>query len=372
MDHRRVIAVAYQLTDTACRHLRILLSQVHRHLTNLHQITLAALTGNLTLLDIVMTAHLLKDLINGERMVVDLHGSFDDALSQTHVHIGVVDNGISHQRVDDSLKIADAAVGRLCNILDDISRNLQTVTTALRMEDINTQLHIRLLQFGYQTTGETGQQAILHALEIHWRTVAGQNDLASHAEKMIENMEERVECLGRIHPLLDIIYDQHIDALVEVDEVVGRVMTHRVGKLHLEQAGRDVKDAFLGIGLLAAHTDSIHKMGLATARGAIDKERIKGGLSRMFSNGEADGTRQFVGITLDEVLEGLLRIKLGIQLLRCGSIERRRSLVATLWLLDLRRTLTLDRGRHIVLGLDRDNTVVQLHARTKDAGKNLA
>ena len=368
-----MIAVADQLADTSCRHLRILLSEVHRHLTDLHQITLTAFTGHLTLLDIVMTAHLLKDLINGERMVVDLHSPFDDTLSQTHVHIGVVDNGISHQRVDDSLKIADAAVGCLCNILDDIGRNLQTITTALRMEDIDTQLHIRFLQFGYQATCETGQQTILHALEIHWRTVASQDDLAPHAEKMIENMEERVERLGGVHPLLNIINNQHVDALIEVDEVVGRVMTHRVGKLHLEQAGRDVKDAFLGIGLLTAHTDSIHKMGLATARGTVNKERIKCGLSRMLGNGEADGTRQLVGITLDEVLEGLLRIKLGIQLLGRGGIERGRSLVATPWLLDLYTgTVALHISSHIVKCLDGHNTVAQSDIGAEHPCKNLA
>ena len=57
---------------------------------------------------------------------------------------------------------------------------------------------------------------------------------------MIEDMEERVECLGGVHPLLDVIDDQHVDTLVEVDEVVGCVMTHRVSELHLEQTGRDI------------------------------------------------------------------------------------------------------------------------------------
>ena len=53
-------------------------------------------------------------------------------------------------------------------------------------------------------------------------------------------MEERVEGSRRGSPLLNIIDYQHVDGLVEVDEVVGRVATYGVGELHLEQARRDI------------------------------------------------------------------------------------------------------------------------------------
>ena len=97
MDDGRVVAVADKLSDTAGRHLRVLLSQIHRHLSHLYQIALAALARHLTLLDIVVTAHLLENLVDGERMVVDLHCTLNDTLGQTHIDIGVVDNGIGHQ-----------------------------------------------------------------------------------------------------------------------------------------------------------------------------------------------------------------------------------------------------------------------------------
>ena len=113
-------------------------------------------------------------------------------------------------------------------------------------------------------------------------------------------------------------------------------------------------------------------MGLATARGTIDEEGVECALTRMLGNGETDGTGQFVRIALDEVLEGLLRIELGVQLLRRGGIERRRSLIGTPRLLDLRRTLTLNSSRHIVMRLDCDNAVIQLHTDTEDALEHLA
>ena len=74
---------------------------------------------------------------------------------------------------------------------------------------------------------------------------------------------------------------------------------------------------------------------------------------------------KFVGIALDEVLEGLLRVELGIQLLGRSSIECRRRLIGALRLLDIRRTIALHGGGHVVLGLDRNDTVAQFHAGSK-------
>ena len=309
-----------------------------------------------------MATYLLENLVDGERMVVHLDSALDDALGQTHIDIRIIDNGISHQRIDHALQVTHTAISRLSNILDDVGRNLQTVSTALGIENIFTKLHVRLLQFGNQSTGEAGKQTILHALKVHRRSVGCQNNLASHAEQMVEDMEERVERLGGVHPLLDVIDNQHVDGLVEVDEVVGGVMTHRVGELHLEQTGRHIEHPLLGIGLLAAHTDGVDQVGLATTRGTIDKEGIERALARMLGDGEADGTWQLVGIALDEVLEGLLRVELGIQLLGRSSIECRRRLISALRLLDIRRTIALHGGGHVVLGLDRNDTVAQFHA----------
>ena len=71
-------------------------------------------------------------------------------------------------------------------------------------------------------------------------------------------------------------------------------MTHRVGELHLEQAGRDIENTLLGIGLLATYTNGVDEVGLTTARWTINKEGVKGALTRMLSDGEADSTRQFI------------------------------------------------------------------------------
>lgn len=60
-------------------------------------------------------------------------------------------------------------------------------------------------------------------------------------------MEESVLSLGSCHPLLNIIHYQDIDCLIEINEVVGRIMQYGIGVLYLEQACRNVQDTFLWI-----------------------------------------------------------------------------------------------------------------------------
>ena len=99
-----------------------------------------------------MIANLLENIVDRKRMVIHLHGTLDDALGQLHIDIRVIDNRISHQGVDHTLKIAHTAVSSVSNKLDDICRYLQTVATALGIEDIDAQLSIGLLKLSNQST----------------------------------------------------------------------------------------------------------------------------------------------------------------------------------------------------------------------------
>ena len=99
-----------------------------------------------------MIANLLENIVDRKRVVIHLHGTLDDALGQLHIDIRVIDNRISHQGVDHTLKIAHTAVSSVSNKLDDICRYLQTVATAFGIEDIDAQLSIGLLKLSNQST----------------------------------------------------------------------------------------------------------------------------------------------------------------------------------------------------------------------------
>jgi len=166
---------------------------------------------------------------------------------------------------------------------------VETVTTTLGIQNVDTQLYVGLLQLSNQSTGKACQQTILHTLKVHRRTIAGQNNLFTITEQMVEDMEERIERLGRIHPLLNIIDNQYIDRLIEVDEVVSGVLADRIRKLHLEQTGADIEHTLMRISLLATYANGIDEVSLTTTRRTIEEEGVKGGLTRMLSNGESNG-----------------------------------------------------------------------------------
>ena len=68
-----MIATADELTNTRRRHLGVLLSQIHRNLTGLHEIALATLTEHTLLTYAIVVANLIKDIVDSKRMVVDLN-----------------------------------------------------------------------------------------------------------------------------------------------------------------------------------------------------------------------------------------------------------------------------------------------------------
>ena len=103
VDDGGMVAPADELSNARTGHLRVLLCQIHRHLTGLHIFALAALAEHVLLGDTEVAAYFLEDVVDGERVVVCLHGTLDDALGQMHVNMGVVDDAVGHERVDDAL-----------------------------------------------------------------------------------------------------------------------------------------------------------------------------------------------------------------------------------------------------------------------------
>ena len=118
-----MIAAANELSDTRSWHLGVLLGQIHRYLAHLYIIALATLAEHILLTYAIVIANLLQDIVDGERMVVHLDCTLDDTLGQLHIEIRIVPDRVSHQRVNYTLKVANATIGSLSNKLDDITGN---------------------------------------------------------------------------------------------------------------------------------------------------------------------------------------------------------------------------------------------------------
>ena len=188
-----------------------------------------------------------ENLIDGEWFVINLHGTLYDSLGQTHVHHAVVNHRIGQQRVDNSLQIAHASIGRLCDVLHYVVGNLKTVALNLAVQDVDTKLQVGFLQLCNQSACEPCQQPFVHSFQVYWWPITGQDDALAIAEQVVEDMKEGVLCLRCRHPLLYIVDNQQINSLIKVDEIVHRVLQNGIGVLHLKQACTDVQHPFLRV-----------------------------------------------------------------------------------------------------------------------------
>ena len=366
MDDGRVVASAHEFSDARGRHPRVFLRQIHRHLSCRHQLALAALAIDRRRAHTEVVAYGFENVIDGERAVVGLHGALDDALGQPHVDGAVIDHAVGHQRIHCAFEVAHAAVGRLGDVLHHLVGNLQAVALDFVLENVDAELRVGLFELGDEAAREAREQPVGHSLQIDGRTVAGQNDAPTVAEQVVEDVEERLLRLVEAYPLLNVIDDEHVDGLVEMDEVVERVLAHGVGVLHLEEACADVEHALLRIELCDTVADGVHEMRLAAARRAIDEHRVELRVLRMLGDAHAYATRQFVAVALDEVRERLSRIELRVKFLRLCGVEHRRRLVGAAFglLAGVFRGVALQHLRDAVLAVGH-HAIGQLHTFAK-------
>ena len=212
-----------------------------------------------------MIAHFVDNIIDGERFVVYLDSTHHHPTRQFHVDIAVIDHRISHERIDDAFQVSHTTIGRVGNILNHLFREIESVVLYFAVQDVAAELHIGSFQFSYQSTAESGYKALVHTLQINRRSVACQNNPASVAHQMVEDMEESVLCFQCSDPLLNIVHHQHINCLVEVDEVVEGIIAYGIGILHLEEPRTDIEHPALRKVLFHIHPHGIDEMRLSTA-----------------------------------------------------------------------------------------------------------
>ncbi len=83
---------------------------------------------------------------------------------------------------------------------------------------------------------------------------------------MIEYVEECSLGARLAYQILNIVEYEHVDALIEVYEVVDASATQSCRILALKQACGHIQDALLGIKLLDTDSDSLYQVSLAYTR----------------------------------------------------------------------------------------------------------
>ena len=192
-------------------------------------------------------------------------------------------------------------------------------TRALRLEDGQACLVGRRQQFRIEAPLEAGEQALVEALQLHGGLVGRENQLLAALVQVVEDVEEgalRAFLLGEI---LHVIDDQHVDELVEAQEIghliaVVRALG-RTGGVHvlvLEGVRTDIEHHFLGEARLDSDADGLGQVGLAESGTAVDEQRVEGAATGIGGDALPCRTAEPVARTFDEILEVVDRIEAGI------------------------------------------------------------
>ena len=88
----------------------------------------------------VVSADCSDDVVGGEFLFFKIDSSCNDAAGEFEVDFAVVHDCTRHDGVDDSFQFPDAAFHILCNILDHFFRELESVASDFREEDVFAQL----------------------------------------------------------------------------------------------------------------------------------------------------------------------------------------------------------------------------------------
>ena len=130
-------------------------------------------------------------------------------------------------------------------------------------------------------------------------------------------MEERVLCSLESCEILDIIYDEHIDCLVEIEEVRYAVCFRSILVLQFERVRADIQDACARIECAHLITDRISEVGLTYSTASVDKERVESRSTGLLSDSQTGRARQFIRFSGNERVEGIecvqLRLKRSIR-----------------------------------------------------------
>ena len=318
VDDSGVVAAADGDADLGGAQARVLLREIHSHLTAEDGVGLAAGGEEVGTVEMENLTGLLQDVVDGDfaALLREADGAGDDVLGHGDIDFAAVDDAVDHEGVDDALEVADALIYVLGDEVDNGLGDVEAVAANLHLQDVAAQVHVGALQLGQQAPLEARQQALLHALQRHGRAVAGEDELAAVLVEVVEDVEEGELRLLLSGKLLHIVDDEHVDALVEADEVVDLLLQVGVDELYLEQVGGDVEHAQLGVELTEAVADGVDQVGLADAGAAVDEQRVERGLLGVLRNGSAHGEGELVGGALDEVVEGVGGVQLRVELLQ--------------------------------------------------------
>ena len=158
------------------------------------------------------------------------------------------------------------------------------------------QLQIRLRQHFRTAPFETVDEAVGDAFKLCRRTVAREDELAVGAVQIVENGEEGIHGALLAAQLLHIVNQQHINALIEVDEVGHFALLSRHLILILEISHAHKQHPRFRMPHFYGYGNGLDEVSLANTHRSVEEERIEVVALGLVGNGAGYGVGQPVAL----------------------------------------------------------------------------
>ena len=121
--------------------------------------------------------------------------------------------------------------------------------------------------------------------------------------QVIENMEECVLCSGFSRKFLNVVNQKYIYRLIEIEEIILRVVPYRVGVLNLESICRNVEHSFARVHLFCHNSDGIGKVSFSYTRFSINEKWTENSFPRIVGDAQGGSACQFVAFAFNQIVE---------------------------------------------------------------------
>ena len=142
------------------------------------------------------------------------------------------------QGVEHAFQFANVRIDTVGDVFDHVVRNVHAVGMDFLLQDRDARFHIRHMDVGGQTPFEAREQTGFHAGHVGRGLVRCQYDLLLRLVEVVEDIEKRVLGTFAAGQLVYVVYEQYVNELIKVREIVGVTVSARIHELLHEIVGR--------------------------------------------------------------------------------------------------------------------------------------
>ena len=221
--------------------------------------------------------------------------------------------GIRHQGRKGSFQLPEIGLDTGSQVREHVFAEPDAFAEGAGTQHFQTGGIIRFQEFYGQAPLEAGHEPVFEILKVYRGAVAGEDELFPVLVQVVEYIEESI--LGALAgQVLDVVHNEHVNALVEGDEIYNPVPLPGIHVLGLEFMAGYVQDHQFRELFLDGNADGLGDVRFSQTRASVEEERVEGCFAGRLGNAFRSVHSQFVALPFHQVAEAVYRIQARVDL----------------------------------------------------------